>query len=360
MGGDQIYPGEPEDADLLEETLFDAFFDRYVSVLGQPGLSALLGSVPTLTMWDDHDICDGWGSLSPDLLESTAGQRLFSAARRAFLIFQKGVKDDGALALASDPAVQFGFSARLPGVSLVVPDLRSERQPERVMGPSGWASTERMLADAEEERLFLLSTVPLLGPRLSLVETAMNLLPGAQYYEDDLRDQWQSRYHREEWRRMLKLLIGWQDRTGGTVTALSGEIHGGADCRIGFTPRDHGDERDAAEATRLLRDHSPATAESLGQGPRPAVATGRFPRARPPDPRPAGSGPSPICRGKELPHDPPDRRRLDGDLAPRNLRSYGSPCDLTAANRRRCGGAAPGERRPTGPRCPLFRRISAL
>lgn len=71
----------------------------------------------------------------------------------------------------------------------------------------------------------LMSSVPLLGPRLSLLEALMVLIPRMQKYEDDLRDQWQSRAHREEWRRMLRLMVDLGRRNGSDVTVLSGEIH---------------------------------------------------------------------------------------------------------------------------------------
>jgi hypothetical protein len=46
-----------------------------------------------------------------------------------------------------------------------------------------------------------------------------------QRYEDDLRDQWQSRVHRDEWRRMLRLVRDLARRDGHDITAVSGEIH---------------------------------------------------------------------------------------------------------------------------------------
>ena len=73
------------------------------------------------------------------------------------------------------------------------------------------------------ERTLLLSSVPLLGPRLSLLESLMLVIPRMQKYEDDLRDQWQSRAHREEWRRMLTTVLDMVNR--GPVNVLSGEIH---------------------------------------------------------------------------------------------------------------------------------------
>jgi len=42
---------------------------------------------------------------------------------------------------------------------------------------------------------------------------------------DDLRDQWQSRAHRDEWRRMLRLVGDMARRDGHDITTISGEIH---------------------------------------------------------------------------------------------------------------------------------------
>ena len=53
----------------------------------------------------------------------------------------------------------------------------------------------------------------------------MVAIPSMQKYEDDLRDQWQSRAHRDEWRRMLRLVRDMALREGHDITALSGEIH---------------------------------------------------------------------------------------------------------------------------------------
>lgn len=65
----------------------------------------------------------------------------------------------------------------------------------------------------------------LLGPRLSLLETLMVVIPRMQKFEDDLRDQWQSRAHRDEWRRMLRLARDMARRDGHDLTSISGEIH---------------------------------------------------------------------------------------------------------------------------------------
>src|SRR3546814_8797912 len=53
----------------------------------------------------------------------------------------------------------------------------------------------------------------------------MQLTVRLEKYEDDLRDQWQSRSHRAEWCRLLELLIEVHTRGATPVTVLSGEIH---------------------------------------------------------------------------------------------------------------------------------------
>src|SRR3546814_5354512 len=92
------------------------------------------------------------------------------------------------------------------------------------MGDSGWQMLRDALAEARSGRVLLLSSVPALGPRLSWVEAVMSVTPRMEKYEDDLRDQWQSHAHREEWRRFLRLLIETHTRDTTPVTVLSGEI----------------------------------------------------------------------------------------------------------------------------------------
>lgn len=243
QGGDQLYADEVltvhpvlqrwskcrtahkarhEFSDGAREAAERFFVERYLTLYSQPGIAHLCARVPSLMMWDDHDIIDGWGSHPAATLDSPVGQGLFAVARRAFAVFQLGLTDDEIVA-AGDT---FGFAARFPGFTVVAPDLRSERRPDRVMGPAGWAVFERSLtADRPGDRLFLMSSVPALGPRLSWVERLMTIFPGIRKYKDDLRDQWQSRAHRKEWRRFLRTLETHSERHTCGITVLSGEIH---------------------------------------------------------------------------------------------------------------------------------------
>jgi alkaline phosphatase D len=244
QGGDQIYADEvthahplsqgwpsdvaptlsAEQRAELAETLRVGFLRRYMTTFSQPEYAWLAARVPTLAMWDDHDICDGWGSLPEDVTRSEVGRTLFAAAREMFLVFQLGEAPGALPSYAFDRSgTTLTWAVDLPGVRLVAPDLRSERTRERIMGESGWRALEAAMQHPPE-RLLLLSSVPALGPRLSVVERIMERTPWAEKYEDDLRDQWQSRAHREEWCRFLAHLVDLQE--GNTeVTVVSGEIH---------------------------------------------------------------------------------------------------------------------------------------
>ena len=144
---------------------------------------------------------------------------------------------------------------------------------------TSWAKPAGRRCEAEAARdtsghTFLMSSVPLLGPRLSILEALMVAIPRMQRYEDDLRDQWQSRFHRDEWRRMLRLVRDLARRDGHDITAVSGEIHlatraiDGPWCRASPQP------------ARRLGHRAPRAAEGLGAHPRGARFAGRGPAAR--------------------------------------------------------------------------------
>ncbi|WP_424990002.1 alkaline phosphatase D family protein [Fluviibacterium sp. S390] len=253
QGGDQIYadeathghpltegwPGEtPPDLDEAQqaeitEHLRAAFVQRYLGAMGSQAYGWLSARVPSLCVWDDHDICDGWGSLPRDHTSSTLGQTLFRVAREMYLLFQHAATEDDVATLFLDPQGRsLSWAHELPGLTLFAPDLRSERGRRHVMREAGWQSVEAL--EPQGDHVMMVSSVPLLGPRLSLLEGVMLMIPKIQQYEDDLRDQWQSRAHRTEWVRMLKQML--RLRKKAPVTVLSGEIHLATRAEMGRGP----------------------------------------------------------------------------------------------------------------------------
>lgn len=243
-GGDQLYADEVTQAHPLSKdwpndvpdhltgeqwrdlkaVLDDEFFRRYATQWAHEGYSDAVARIPSLCVWDDHDICDGWGSLRRKAQTSDVAKVLYAAAREAYLLFQFGCRPAERPEICVGRGRHLAWRVDLPGVSLIAPDLRSTRSKSQVMSEEAWSDLSPALRDTEAQT-FLISTVPALGPRMSLVERAMKLTRHMEDYEDDLRDQWQSYAHRPEWRRFLTALMEVQDTQGHGLTILSGEIH---------------------------------------------------------------------------------------------------------------------------------------
>jgi hypothetical protein len=93
------------------------------------------------------------------------------------------------------------------------------------MSPRGRADLAAALEPGDAPHLLLVSSVPLVNADLSAVERLVApLMPLADLYQDDLRDQWMSHAHRAEWGALMERLLAIRAR----VTVLSGEIHFGA------------------------------------------------------------------------------------------------------------------------------------
>jgi hypothetical protein len=193
----------------------DYYLRRYAKVWSQPEVAPTLAAVPSVMMWDDHDVFDGWGSWPEDRQECAVFRGIGAVAREQFALFQLAARPD---------ALPEGFADRAAGTSgarsgrgrwaswrrtCARADPRAGDGPGRVAGPRGGAGG---LAGCRH--LLLMSSVPLVNADMSWLERALVAVPGHSDLEDDLRDQWQSYTHRDEWRRMLALLVRFSARTG--------------------------------------------------------------------------------------------------------------------------------------------------
>ncbi|MBP2290621.1 alkaline phosphatase D family protein [Azospirillum rugosum] len=250
QGGDQLYAdavwrsgpllsewAARTDRERLAQTFTPAmaeeamafYFDLYLRSWGQPETAAVLARIPSVMMWDDHDIFDGWGSHPDEEMQSQVWRGVYTAARRHFALFQLG-----ALAEALPECVwgaqrsTFTQGFRIKDVGVLALDLRTERTPRRVMSDQSRALLPAWLDRFDGCRhLVLMSSVPLLFVDTGGLERVIGRLPGRIGIEDDLRDQWRSHAHAEEWQSLIELLADFSRRTGCRVTAVSGEIHAG-------------------------------------------------------------------------------------------------------------------------------------
>ena len=263
MGGDQIYSDDiwavvPElrdwtevewftrthmaFSDSLRAALESRFAQLYLERWNQPETAALLASVPSVMMWDDHDIIDGWGSHSAELHHSPVFQGLFQVAKAAFELFQRQML--GAPPPATLPGQSAHSSAyRFGRTGLLVLDMRSERRPrvestdaagkktvvaDQVMSQTSWSAVyqwlDARLAAGELRHLLVMSSIPVMHPSFEQLEKMLGALPAIEELEDDLRDHWTSPPHKAERLRLVHRLLDASAR-GLRVTVLSGEVH---------------------------------------------------------------------------------------------------------------------------------------
>jgi PhoD related phosphatase len=258
MGGDQVYsdsiwvdvPELKQWCDLTHDQRMayafspalrlavEKFFENlYLDRWAQTDMRVAMGSIPSVMMWDDHDIMDGWGSYPYEQHNCPVYQGIFSVANSYFKLFQ--LQATGALPPATLPA-QDGYSKgfRMGSMGLLVLDMRSERMPHRpdgahddykpdqVMSEKSWAAVYKWL-DAQEgmTQLLIMSSIPVVHPSFGLLEKMLGVLPGQQELEDDLRDHWTSPPHLQERLRLVHRLLRISAQKGCRVTLLSGDVH---------------------------------------------------------------------------------------------------------------------------------------
>ena len=298
MGGDQIYSDDiwavvPElrewtevewftrthmaFSDSLRAALETHFARLYLERWNQPEMASLLASVPSVMMWDDHDIIDGWGSHAAELHDSPVFQGIFQVAKAAFELFQRQML--GAPPPATLPGQTAHSSAfRVGSTGLLVLDMRSERRPrsettdsngqqtlrpDQVMSETSWSAVyswlDGQLAAGGLRHLLVMSSIPVMHPSFEQLEKMLGALPAIEELEDDLRDHWTSRPHKAERLRLVHRLLD-AGAKGLRVTVLSGDVHVAA---IGVIESDRNDlSPEARSLTQLTSSgvtHPPPT-----------------------------------------------------------------------------------------------------
>lgn len=110
LAGDLMYADLP----VVVTNDVDAYWQRYRETWSDADFAALTSQVPTLMMWDDHEIINDWYPGLDDRYE---------AARNAYDTYQ------GSHNPASPDTGEIYYSASAPGVDLFVLDVRSHRSP---------------------------------------------------------------------------------------------------------------------------------------------------------------------------------------------------------------------------------------
>ncbi len=232
----------------MRQQLESFYFDLYVKEWSHPEVARIFARVPSIAMWDDHDLIDGWGSYPEERQNCRVFQGLWDCAAKAFAVFQQHVNEnekrsgaigdhpadwwqiqlpDGAGQDQRDGAFSHGHV--VGDVAIVAADLRSQRSHSgQIVKRSHWDKIFEWIdneAGAAKHLLFM-SSIPAIYPDFAMLETALGWLPGNQDLEDDLRDHWSSVPHRGERARLLNRLLALAKREQPIrATIVSGDVH---------------------------------------------------------------------------------------------------------------------------------------
>jgi len=206
------------------ETLY---FDRW----SQPETALMLASIPSVMMWDDHDIFDGWGSYPEEMQNWPVYKTIFSVAKHYFELFQMRSVKNISLLEPTNHHYSFGLTFRKTHVLAL--DNRSQRTLKHVMSNTPWLDIINYLNSTFKAGILLvLSAVPVEYRDFSAAEAYVDITPWEEELTDDLKDHWRAKEHQGERMKLIMHLLSnaktRQKQTSSSKTViLSGDVHVG-------------------------------------------------------------------------------------------------------------------------------------
>ena len=253
MGGDQVYADELwSKVKELEEWSrlnmndkmkrkatkamirnLDTFYESlYLKKWSDEQMSLCLASIPTVMMWDDHDIFDGWGSYPQELLDCDVYQNIFKTAKKYFEIFQiRSLKNQ---TLLTKDRTHFSFALKFRNYHILGLDNRTQRSIYQVMGNDQWKDLNTYLDEnILNDNLLVLSAVPVVYRDFSLTENLVDFTSWQEELTDDLKDHWRAKEHQgERMRLIMRLFMNIEKRKvskrNTRTVILSGDVHVGS------------------------------------------------------------------------------------------------------------------------------------
>ncbi|KAK6199971.1 uncharacterized protein RJT21DRAFT_130748 [Scheffersomyces amazonensis] len=224
-----------------------------------------LSQIPSINIYDDHDIIDGFGSYHDATMRSPVFSAVGNVAYKYYMIFQHHISPEEKLhesdtnwILGSNPGPYIkqknhSVYTRLgKQIALVGFDCRTERKLKQVVTESTYSIIFKKLkseitADPNIKHLLVMLGIPIFYPRLVWLEwllTSTLFLPIRALAEkgvvarglvnefdgdvevlDDLNDHWCSKHHKRERNKLIQDLIQFGSENGVRITILSGDVH---------------------------------------------------------------------------------------------------------------------------------------
>jgi hypothetical protein len=146
----------------------------------QPAVSDAFASIPSVMLWDDHDIFDGYGSYDTNVQQAPMVRAIFQAARRCYLLFQHHTTQSGqaieqAEAICVDNSASFLKPLDMYTILLGL-DARGDRTKDACLSGSMWkAIQERVDRDVLPtfQHMVVIAPVPVVWPSMFVAEAAL-------------------------------------------------------------------------------------------------------------------------------------------------------------------------------------------
>lgn len=224
-----------------------------------------MAQIPSVNLYDDHDIIDGFGSYKDRTMALEVFASIGNVAYKYYMLFQHHMAvdspehhDDPSWILSRKDGMfikQKSHSTYMRlgrEISLLGIDCRTERRLTEIVSPDTYnVIFLRVQAEIEKspetKHLLVMLGVPILYPRLVWLEKILtsrllkpvrglatrgviakglvNEFDGSVEVLDDLNDHWCSKHYKAERNNLIKMLIEFGAKNGVRITILSGDVH---------------------------------------------------------------------------------------------------------------------------------------
>ena len=120
---------DDNDLDSLANKIEEFYEKLYIDSWSRKAVSNVMSSIPTIMMWDDHDIFDGWGSHSKELQESPIFQLIFKVAKKYFTLLQIRTTNNNFVRFDDQFLLRLSFR----NYEIITLDNRSHRSMQEIM-----------------------------------------------------------------------------------------------------------------------------------------------------------------------------------------------------------------------------------
>ncbi|KAI3404140.2 hypothetical protein KGF56_003040 [Candida oxycetoniae] len=224
-----------------------------------------MAQIPSVNIYDDHDIIDGFGSYHDSTMNAPIFTKVGNIAYKYYMLFQHQTNPEEKLHL-EDPSwilsrkegsfiKQKNHSVYMrlgKEISLLGLDCRTERKLKQINDPETYQIiferlNKELKDNSETKHLLVMLGVPILYPRLVWLEWLLtshafaplrmlankgflsrglvNEFDGDIEVLDDLNDHWCAKHHKKERNKLIKDLTNFGASKGIRITILSGDVH---------------------------------------------------------------------------------------------------------------------------------------